>query len=83
MTAVLPPVVVGLVLGLMGHWVAPAGPAHGLMLSTLFAVAGALLASYLGASLGWYAPGEWGDWLASWVGAAGLLAVARHTQARP
>lgn len=83
MTAVLPPVVVGLVLGVLGHWVMPAGPAQGLLLTTLFAVAGALLASYFGASLGWYAPGQWGDWLASWVGSACLLAVARQMQPQP
>lgn len=81
MTAVIPPLAAGLVLGLLSHAVLPPHQRDGVLLSALLGVAGALLASYTGASLGWYAPGQWGDWLASWVGAVTLRVLA--TRGRP
>ena len=44
-------------------------------MTALLGVAGSFGASFVGAQLGWYAPGEAAGWIASVVGAVVLLFI--------
>jgi uncharacterized membrane protein YeaQ/YmgE (transglycosylase-associated protein family) len=49
----------------------------GFIITTVVGIAGALLAHYVGASLGWYAAGQPAGFIASVIGAMALLLVLR------
>lgn len=67
--------VVGFVVGLIARAVLPGTQSLGIILTAVLGIAGALLAGFLGQSMGWYAPGEPAGWIASVVGAILLLFV--------
>ena len=75
MTALLASIFVGLIVGLVARALKPGDDKLGWIMTILLGVAGSFGASYLGAAMGWYAPGEPAGWIASVVGAVVLLFI--------
>ena len=75
MLSILGTIVVGFIVGLIARAVKPGDDKLGLIMTTLLGVAGAFLARYTGAALGWYQAGDTAGWIASIVGAVILLIV--------
>lgn len=74
--------IVGLVVGALAKLVMPGRDPGGIIVTMLLGVAGALVAGFLGHSLGWYAVGEGPGLIASIFGSVILLAIYRATQGR-
>lgn len=75
-------IVIGFVVGLVARFLLPGKDAAGLIVTTVVGIAGAVLATYVGQSLGWYAPGEGARFIASVLGAMALLLVLRVLRGR-
>lgn len=75
-------IIIGLVIGLLAKFIMPGRDPGGFIITTLLGIAGALLAKFLGQSLGWYAEGEPAGFIASVVGALLLLWIYRMTRGR-
>ena len=72
---VLGTIIVGLVVGAIARWIKPGEQAIGWIMTALIGVGGAVVATYVGQSLGWYARGAHAGFLASVAGAVVLLFV--------
>jgi uncharacterized membrane protein YeaQ/YmgE (transglycosylase-associated protein family) len=70
-------IVIGFVIGIVARFLLPGRDAMGFIITTVVGIAGALLAHYVGASLGWYAAGQPAGFIASILGAMALLLVLR------
>lgn len=68
-------IVIGLIVGLIARFLKPGDDSMGWIMTALLGVAGSFLASYAGAALGLYAPGQPAGFVASVVGAIVLLAL--------
>ncbi|OPF64001.1 transglycosylase [Hydrogenophaga sp. H7] len=66
---------IGLIAGLVARMLKPGDDSMGWIMTALLGVAGSFLASYAGAALGLYAPGQPAGFVASVVGAIVLLAL--------
>lgn len=68
-------IVIGFLAGIIAKFVMPGDnePA-GFVLTTILGIVGAIVASYLGQSLGWYSPGEGAGIIGAAVGAIIVLA---------
>lgn len=73
--SIITTLVIGLIVGAVARFLKPGDDAMGWIMTALLGVAGSFLASYAGAALGWYAPGQAAGFLASVVGAIVLLVV--------
>ena len=76
-------IVVGLVIGALAKLIMPGRDPGGVLVTILLGIAGAVLASYLGRAMGWYAAGQSAGFIASVVGAILLLAIYRLIRGRP
>ena len=76
-------IVVGLVVGALAKLIMPGRDPGGVLVTILLGIAGAVLASYLGRAMGWYAAGQSAGVIASVVGAIILLAIYRLVRGRP
>jgi uncharacterized membrane protein YeaQ/YmgE (transglycosylase-associated protein family) len=68
-------ILVGLVVGALARWIKPGEQAIGWIMTALIGVGGAVVATYIGQRLGWYARGAHAGFLASIGGAVILLTV--------
>ncbi len=69
-------IIIGFVAGVIAKFVMPGdNEPSGFVLTTILGVVGAIVASYLGQSLGWYLPGEGAGIIGAAVGAIIVLAV--------
>ncbi len=75
-------IVIGFVVGLVARFLLPGKDAAGFIVTTVVGIAGAVLATYVGQSLGWYAPGEGARFIASVLGAMVLLVGLRVLRGR-
>lgn len=75
MLSILGTIVVGFVVGLIARAVKPGDDKLGLIMTTLLGIAGAFIARYVGAALGWYGPQQAAGWIASVIGAVVLLFI--------
>jgi len=66
-------VLIGFVAGLVAKLLTPGSGPRGLFLTAAFGIGGSLVATYLGRSLGLYAPGQSAGFIGAVVGAAVLL----------
>jgi uncharacterized membrane protein YeaQ/YmgE (transglycosylase-associated protein family) len=73
---------IGLIVGAVAKLIMPGRDPGGIIITMLIGIAGALVAGFLGRSLGWYRPGESAGFIASVIGAIILLAVYRMFVAR-
>ncbi len=69
-------IIIGLIAGVIAKVIMP-GPNEpkGLVMTALVGVVGAILASYVGQAMNWYADGEGASFIASIVGAIVVLAI--------
>ena len=69
-------IIIGLVAGVIAQFIMPGkNEPSGFVLTTILGIVGALVASYLGHALGWYAPGEGAGLIGAVVGAMIVLFV--------
>jgi uncharacterized membrane protein YeaQ/YmgE (transglycosylase-associated protein family) len=69
-------IVIGFVAGVIAKFIMP-GPNEpsGFVLTTILGIVGAIVATYLGQALGWYAPGQGAGLIGAVVGAIVVLLV--------
>jgi uncharacterized membrane protein YeaQ/YmgE (transglycosylase-associated protein family) len=75
MLSIIGTIVVGFIVGLLARAIKPGDDRLGLIMTTLLGIAGAFVARYVGAALGWYQPDEPAGWIASVIGAIVLLVI--------
>lgn len=69
-------IVIGFVAGIIAKFVTPGdNEPTGFVLTTILGVIGAIVATYLGQSLGWYQPGEGAGIIGAAIGAIIVLLV--------
>ena len=68
-------IIVGFVVGLIARAIMPGDQNMGIIMTSLLGIVGAVVAGFLGQSLGWYTPGEPAGWIGSVVGAIVVLFV--------
>jgi uncharacterized membrane protein YeaQ/YmgE (transglycosylase-associated protein family) len=66
-------IIIGLIVGAIAKFLMPGKDPGGIIVTILIGIVGALVAGFLGRTLGWYAEGEPVGFLASVVGAILLL----------
>lgn len=69
--------IVGLIVGVVAKMLMPGRDPGGFFVTALLGIAGAMVATFLGRSMGWYLPGEAGGFIASVIGAMVLLFLYR------
>jgi uncharacterized membrane protein YeaQ/YmgE (transglycosylase-associated protein family) len=75
MMSILGTLLIGLIAGFLARMLKPGNDSMGWIMTAVLGVAGSFLASYLGAALGLYAPGQAAGFIASVVGAVLILVV--------
>jgi uncharacterized membrane protein YeaQ/YmgE (transglycosylase-associated protein family) len=75
MMSILGTLFVGLIAGFIARAIKPGNDGMGWIMTALLGVAGAFLACYLGAALGFYQQGEPVGFIASVIGAIILLVI--------
>ncbi len=70
-------IIIGLVVGALAKLIMPGRDGGGILMTIILGVAGALLAGFVGRSMGLYDQGEGAGIIASIVGAVLLLAIYR------
>jgi uncharacterized membrane protein YeaQ/YmgE (transglycosylase-associated protein family) len=68
-------IIVGFVVGLIARAIMPGDQSMGIIMTSILGIVGAVVAGFLGQSLGWYQSGEPAGWIASVVGAIIVLFV--------
>ena len=68
-------ILIGFIVGLVARALMPGPNPMGFILTTILGVVGALVATFVGQGLGWYAEGSGAGFIASVVGAMILLLV--------
>ncbi len=69
-------IIIGFVAGVIAKFIMPGdNEPSGFVMTALLGVVGAFVATYLGQSLGWYAPGQGAGLIGAAVGAIIILAV--------
>jgi uncharacterized membrane protein YeaQ/YmgE (transglycosylase-associated protein family) len=66
-------IIIGLIVGAIAKFLMPGKDPGGIIVTILIGIVGALIAGFLGRTLGWYAEGEPVGFLGSVVGAILLL----------
>lgn len=67
--------VIGLIVGAIAKLLMPGKDPGGIIVTIILGIAGSLLASFLGQTIGWYQPGQSAGFSMSVVGAMVLLAI--------
>ena len=70
-------IIIGFIAGAVAKLVTPGKDPGGFIITIALGVAGALLATFLGRSIGWYQQGESAGFIAAIVGAVILLVLYR------
>lgn len=75
--SILVTIVIGLIVGIVAKFLMPGRDPGGFIITTLLGIAGAVVASFVGQKMGWYATGEPAGFIAAVVGAMVLLLIYR------
>lgn len=70
-------IIVGLIVGALAKLVMPGRDPGGIIVTILLGIGGAVIAGFIGRSVGWYTEGEPAGFIASIVGAVLILAIYR------
>jgi len=70
-------IITGLIIGALAKLIMPGPDPGGIIVTMLLGIAGAVLASWIGQSLGWYERGQSAGFIASILGAILILAIYR------
>ena len=77
-------IVIGFFAGVIAKFIMPGkNEPSGFVLTTILGIVGALVASFLGKTLGWYQPGEGAGFIGAVVGAIVVLFVWGLVAKRP
>ena len=68
-------ILIGFVAGLIAKAITPGTGPSGFWLTSILGIAGALVATFIGQTLGWYSEGQPAGFIASVVGAVVLLVI--------
>ncbi len=69
-------IIIGFIAGVIAKFIMPgSNEPSGFVLTTILGIVGAVVATYLGHALGWYAPGQGAGLIGAVVGAIVLLFV--------
>jgi uncharacterized membrane protein YeaQ/YmgE (transglycosylase-associated protein family) len=68
-------ILIGLFVGAIARWIKPGEQAIGWLMTSAIGVGGAVIATYIGQQLGWYARGAHAGFIASVGGAIILLVI--------
>lgn len=68
-------ILIGFIVGLLARLLHPGRDAMGFILTALLGIGGALVATWIGQALGWYAPGQPAGILGAIIGAFLLLMI--------
>jgi len=75
-------IIIGFFIGLVARFLMPGRDAAGFIVTTLIGIGGALLASFVGQKMGWYAEGQPAGFIAAVLGAIVLLLILRMVRRR-
>lgn len=75
--AIIWTIIIGFLAGLIAKFLMPGRDPGGFIVTTLLGIAGAFVATYLGAAVGWYRPGEGAGFIGAVLGAIILLVLYR------
>ena len=75
-------IVIGFFVGLLAKVFMPGRDPGGVLVTILLGIAGAVVATFMGRSLGWYGTGESAGFVASILGAVLLLVLYRAVRGR-
>jgi uncharacterized membrane protein YeaQ/YmgE (transglycosylase-associated protein family) len=76
-------IIIGFLAGALAKLVMPGKDPGGIIITTLLGIGGALAANFIGRALGLYAEGEAAGFIASVLGAIGILAIYRMFKKKP
>ena len=68
-------ILIGLVVGVLARLLKPGRDSMGIILTIVLGIAGAMLASYVGQQMGWYAPGQAAGFFGALLGAIVILLI--------
>lgn len=74
---ILATIIIGLIIGAVAKFLMPGKDPGGFIITMVLGIVGAVLATYIGQSIGWYLPGEPAGFLASVLGAMVVLIIYR------
>jgi uncharacterized membrane protein YeaQ/YmgE (transglycosylase-associated protein family) len=74
--------IIGLVIGVVAKLLMPGKDPGGIIVASLIGVAGSLIATFIGQSLGWYREGQAAGFIMSVIGAIILLSLYRAVSHR-
>ncbi len=75
-------IIIGFVVGLIAKFLMPGRDAGGFIVTTLIGIGGAVLATFVGQKMGWYAIGQPAGFIAAVLGAIVLLLILRMLRRR-
>ena len=75
--ALIGTLIIGLVVGLLARFITPGPNPHGIIVTIVIGIVGAVIATYGGQALHLYAPGEAAGFAGSVIGAVVLLVLLR------
>jgi uncharacterized membrane protein YeaQ/YmgE (transglycosylase-associated protein family) len=75
-------IVIGLLAGIVAKLIMPGKDPGGFIVTTLLGIVGAVVATWIGQAIGWYAPGEAAGFIGAVVGAIVLLGLYRMVRGR-
>lgn len=64
---------IGFIVGLLARFLKPGNDGMGFILTILLGIAGAMLSSFIGQKMGWYAPGQAAGFIGALIGAIVIL----------
>jgi len=70
-------ILIGFVVGLIAKFLTPGRDVGGFIITTLVGIGGAVLATWVGQTMGWYAQGEAAGFIGAVIGAIVLLLLLR------
>lgn len=69
-------ILVGFVVGLLAKWITPNNARMGCLLTIILGIAGAVLATWAGRQMGWYAAGQPAGFFGALLGAIVILGLS-------
>lgn len=70
-------ILIGFLVGLVAKFLTPGRDVGGFIITTLVGIGGAVLATWVGQTMGWYAPGQAAGFIGAVIGAIVLLLILR------
>jgi uncharacterized membrane protein YeaQ/YmgE (transglycosylase-associated protein family) len=70
-------IIIGFLAGVVAKFLMPGKQGGGFIVTTLLGIVGAVVATYIGQAIGWYAPGDGAGFVGAVIGAVIFLAVLR------